>query len=834
MTTIAQKIIETRDSINAGPNNVIFARLDALNEIQLAIQLLSENVGVLTTNQQSTNKSLYNIAKEQAEILALCRGFKTTDVQDFGLLGNSTIFDTSSVNFTFPVSNSTVTKFGVQVLSIDGENEINLVNNASATQTITSANGTQNTFSTHFNDYYFVQSRRTGSLAKSTDPADFEAILRPNAVNPLGQNVEFGVDATTEKGTFNENFVPMNISSIEETSGVKFLTMERPLANGSANTFTTPQLYDALVMKRKSNDGGEDAHTQSFVGVVVCEGLQINTDWLPVGDNAGSYAAASANTFKSVKLDDASFKTRADLFHNSDYSTNTFPVFKSLSNTLFSTSQELPFASDTYPNIEKNPLFPYVSKKADLQPTGLGENDLFCGRYVHIEAGRTLPGSTSFDSGTGTLTFTGGSDNEYRFVVDTASKYFLNVNPLLTLQANGTYLSNTVPNANDPQEKAVDNMGSVVDLVTEVTHDTTNYPVTNTRNMFTTTANSYLPSVSGTVNTYPSFTAPATASNTSLSTSATPATRSFFLTNNGVPTDSSGAQITVSASSNNSDVATHFYYTVTSNANSDVNLTESQVRYSYTHASHNSTHYSSTLTRTTSVIRGPYLGEFLYNQINRWKISDAGHVFANTVTGLESRKNNFDPYFEVSVGGTAIDATSQTSYENFHTRVGDLNTKFLLFQTAHNNFTANAIANTTLQQYKTGTNFLTEFENFKTSATTFEASRTERVTTLTARIGEPTYTNVNPAPQDDSSTKAAKKVSAIPAVTTTVSSSSTQKIGFTPYGRKIFDSVNLLLDFDIGILRSVGEKINNIQFAFDKINQDRNIYETLNNRSKQF
>ena len=34
---------------------------DALNEIQLAIQLLSENVGVLTTNQQSTNKSLYNI-----------------------------------------------------------------------------------------------------------------------------------------------------------------------------------------------------------------------------------------------------------------------------------------------------------------------------------------------------------------------------------------------------------------------------------------------------------------------------------------------------------------------------------------------------------------------------------------------------------------------------------------------------------------------------------------------------------------------------------------------------------------------------------------------------
>ena len=41
------------------------------------------------------------------------------------------------------------------------------------------------------------------------------------------------------------------------------------------------------------------------------------------------------------------------------------------------------------------------------------------------------------------------------------------------------------------------------------------------------------------------------------------------------------------------------------------------------------------------------------------------------------------------------------------------------------------------------------------------------------------------------------------------------------------------ITFSICVKEDVVEKINNIQFAFDKINQDRNIYEVLNNRSKQ-
>ena len=77
-------------------------------------------------------------------------------------------------------------------------------------------------------------------------------------------------------------------------------------------------------------------------------------------------------------------------------------------------------------------------------------------------------------------------------------------------------------------------------------------------------------------------------------------------------------------------------------------------------------------------------------------------------------------------------------------------------------------------------------------------------------------------------------MSAIPTVDTAVGDADTDVVGITPYGRKLYDVINTFLDSDTGYLRDIMEKINNIQFAFDKINQDRNIYEVLNNRSKQF
>ena len=43
MTTLTQSIIDKRKDINAGPDNVIFARLDALNAIQLTKDIFTGN-----------------------------------------------------------------------------------------------------------------------------------------------------------------------------------------------------------------------------------------------------------------------------------------------------------------------------------------------------------------------------------------------------------------------------------------------------------------------------------------------------------------------------------------------------------------------------------------------------------------------------------------------------------------------------------------------------------------------------------------------------------------------------------------------------------------------
>ena len=262
MTTLTQAIVDKRKDINAGPDNVIFSRLDALNSIELAKDIFSNNADDFV-NRNYSGQNLYELAKSQAEILALCKGARQSDVQTFGELSNTTVYDTSTVTFTLPTN----IKFGVQILTLDGETEIAFSNTPGSTQTITNDDDTTTTVSTYFDNYYFAQNRKTGSLAKSTDPDDLNAILRPTAINPIGANSAFGQSG--EVGTWNEFYAVMNIENLETENNVKFVTLERGLANGSNGNFEVPRLYDALIVKRKIADGDEDADSQAFVAVVV-------------------------------------------------------------------------------------------------------------------------------------------------------------------------------------------------------------------------------------------------------------------------------------------------------------------------------------------------------------------------------------------------------------------------------------------------------------------------------------------------------------------------------------------------------------------------------------
>ena len=838
MTTFAEKIKETRTKINSGPENVVLARLDALNAVELVIEAVSSNgiANVISTDQQSVSATLPEILTQQAQIRATCQGAQTSDVQTIGTFSSDTIYDTSSVNFTFPVSNTTVTSFGIQVLSPDGETVINLSSDSSATQTITNNDGTTNTFSTYYDNYYFVQSRKTGSLIRTTDTTELNAILLPNVQKPLGPNTTFGI--TSERDTWNEFYATMNFKaplssdihpgfSFNSDTNLLTIQTERPLANGSEDSFIKPVLYDPLILKRKFDDGGESAHTQAFVAIVVCEGLHINTDWLPVGDNNGSYAAASAATTRAVvPLLDSSFEDRLDLFHNTSLSTNTNPVFKSLANNLISTGQEIPLFSDTYPNKTALPLFPYVTNKADLQPTGLGERDIFCGRFVLIEKDRK--------------TAAGAADNEYRFVTDTAAQFFGLVNPLLTLDSNGTYSTQSVPNTADPQVTYVESIATVIDSLTGFSHNSGTHPLTVSRNLFTSISGGY-----AAANTYGTFTPPASGSNTH--NGVTASERKLYIKHDGQITDAAGAQQTITASgATGQTVATHYYYILEANDQFTFNglrYTKYTVTYTYTTGGSGASGDPRFSTLSRSVSSTHEAAPNLYNQVNEWRQSTQGQRVENTYSNIYSLRDNRDPYFESAYDASYSGSnTAQIKYNNFYSRITDVDSKRSAWVTAHLDHkvqavNASASSNATtgdLDYNGSGEVFPVEFTNYKNAADTFEASRTERITTINARVGVPTYTNQSPAPQDASGTKAAQTVTQIPTVTTSISDADTQVVGVTPYGRKVYDMVNILLDGDVGLIRDALEKINSIQSAFDQIKQDRNIYETLNNRSKQF
>ena len=848
MTTFAEKIKETRTKVNSGPENVVLARLDALNAVELAREALSSNgiANVISTDQQSTPVTLPELLDQQAKLRAVCRGAESTDVETLGdstttVFSSDTIYDMSGIDFTFPVSNTTVTSFGIQVLSPDGETVINLSSDSSATQTITNSDGTTNTFSTYYDNYYFVQSRKTGSLIRTTDTTELNAILLPNVQKPLGPNTTFGI--TSERDTWNEFYATMNFSppldadthpgfSYDANTNLITITTERPLADGIDESFTKPVLYDPLILKRKFDDGGEAAHTQAFVAIVVCEGLHINTDWLPVGDNAGSYSATNASTERAVyHLADKSFEDRLDLFHNETLSSNTNPIFKSVANSIISTGQEVPLYSDSYPNKTALPLFPYVTNKADLQPTGLGERDIFCGRYVLIEKDRK--------------TAAGAADNEYRFVTDTAAQFFGLVNPLLTLDSNGNRSTQAVPNTADPQYEYEESTATLIDTLTNFSHNTGTHPLTIVRNVFTGTDGGYTASGTG-ANTFPTFTPPASGSNTH--NGVTGSTRSLYLKNNGLVTDASGAEITISASGvTGQTVATHYYYIVADDGQFTYNglvYNEYVATYTYTTGGSGASGDPrfSTLSRSVS---GPTKVQIpnLYNQTNEWRQSTQGSRVETIFGNIYSLRDNKDPYFETNYDAAYSGSnTAQIKYNNFYSRITDLNTKKNQWSTAHEAFkvqsvNTSATSNATtgdLDYNASGGVFLNEFANYKAAASTFETSRTERIATINARIGVPTYTNQSPAPQDASGTKDARTVTQIPTVTTSVSDADTQIVGITPYGRKVYDMVNMLLDGDVGLIKDAFEKINSIQSAFDQIKQDRNIYETLNNRSKQF
>lgn len=772
MTTKVQRIDKLKEDLADGPNDVVATRLDALNEVQLAEELKNEFLDSFFYGEiGNSGKSFLQIVEEQADIRALCLGAPTSNVQKFEF-ANDSYYTPSSVQITFP----NTTSFGVQVLSLDGSYEITLNSTSNTTQTATESDGSTNTFSVYIGDYYFVQSRKTGSLISTTDSQNIRAINEPNPATPFGNSIAFGTaNLTSVEGTWNENYATMNIASLNPSpydSNTQVITLERELSDGLDDSFETPRLFTPLILKRREAVANTtlDAHTPFAVAVVVGEGMQINTNWLPTGDDSGDYSDPNANVYSSTKLDKDGFISLMGIYHDEFYSGNTSDIYSSLVEDRSTISE---------PN--KVPFFPYVTAKDVLQATNEGGNqlsdrDIFCGRSVYINDSE--------------------SDN-YRFVVDTASKFFYQVNPLLTLTADGTYSVQSLPNTSEPQVEYVTNIDTIISNFTNISYNSGgNYTVNTVHHLFSTSDDPKTAKESGQFSHPTTSTGQGTAFQVNLA--------------NGVI--GSGTSI--------EENVTHYYWyarRVTTPGSSPEDQVGRVVLDKYTvKYVRNGTSSPYTYDRTVTgpeVIEGP----FLYNQVNNAFKVNAFTRIQDMVNGLEAVKDNYDPNFE-SKANTA-----------FKTSITDLHGNTTVFSSAHTAFRDDIDDYIDSPSYNGGPVYSidneSEFSNFKTSLSEFDTQRKARIDILDERIGTVTYKTSAQIDPSGASENTYKRVDTIPILDSN---------GKTPYGRKIYDLVNLMLDDTVGFFKKVRRKLSSIEFSYTNINEKRNEYEILNGRSKQF
>jgi hypothetical protein len=156
---------------------------------------------------------------------------------------------------------------------------------------------------------------------------------------------------------------------------------------------------------------------------IVGEGLVTNSDWKPVGDDAGDYSGSDAGADDLLNANTSQFVGLLGFFDPDNGSANaTNDLTKGSRSDWISSGKEID--DTTYPYIETNPIFPAMgsTRKAyetegtgpsltiiGTQPTGLGENDIPAGRYVRMDLKRS-------DS-TGPL-------DEFRYITDSAEKFY--------------------------------------------------------------------------------------------------------------------------------------------------------------------------------------------------------------------------------------------------------------------------------------------------------------------------------------------------------------------------------------------------------------------------
>jgi hypothetical protein len=203
---VAQKKQEVLERIAEAPASIVFARIDILDEVQLADLLKTDFVPFLrgaANTAHSNTDSLHEVCTNLAKQRALLQGAAVGDILSFDIDDGSaatraagTAPHNATGSFSYPQfedSNySNKTSFGYIVLhdlSEDG-GQVTLSTTSNANTSITDEDGVAVSYFTDFSKYFLTAGRANGELisidentAPYTTPSPSEPFVPANTIN---------------------------------------------------------------------------------------------------------------------------------------------------------------------------------------------------------------------------------------------------------------------------------------------------------------------------------------------------------------------------------------------------------------------------------------------------------------------------------------------------------------------------------------------------------------------------------------------------------------------------------------------------------------------------
>jgi hypothetical protein len=203
---VAQKKQELLERLAEAPAGVVFARIDILNEVQLADLMKAEFVPYLrgaANTTHSNSDSLHEVCTNLAKQRALLQGAAVGDVLSFDIDDGTSVTRAAGTSphnatgsFSYPKFEdsdySNKTSFGYIVLhslSEDG-GQVSLSSTSNANTSITNEDGVAVSYFTDFSKYFLTASRANGELvsidentAPYTTPTIAEPFVPANTIN---------------------------------------------------------------------------------------------------------------------------------------------------------------------------------------------------------------------------------------------------------------------------------------------------------------------------------------------------------------------------------------------------------------------------------------------------------------------------------------------------------------------------------------------------------------------------------------------------------------------------------------------------------------------------